>query len=83
MEKDDRYSVRCNRQLKMEFMALCRVVGVSPSDVIQSIMIEFNENTKRIANMKDISEIQALFQEKINLANNEIQQYENNQINDK
>lgn len=83
MDKKDRYAIRCNREVKREFMALCRVVGVSPSDVLQSVMIEFNENTKRIANMKDITEIQALLQEKMDYASDKIQQYENNQNNDK
>lgn len=82
MKKNDRYAIRCNRELKKEFMALCRVVGVSPSDVIQSVMIEFNENTKRIANMKDISEIQALLQEKMNYVSDEIQHLENKQISE-
>ena len=82
MKKNDRYAIRCNRELKKEFMALCRVVGVSPSDVIQSVMIEFNENTKRIANMKDISEIQSLLQEKMNYVSDEIQHLEKKQISE-
>ena len=82
MEKDSNYTFRCNEVVKEEFKALCRVGKVSPSDVLQAVMIEFNENTKRIANMKDVGEIRALLQEKMNYVSNEIQHLEKKQVSE-
>ena len=82
MEKDSNYTFRCNEVVKEEFKALCRVGKVSPSDVLQAVMIEFNENTKRIANMKDVGEIRALLQEKMNYVSNEIQRLEKKQVSE-
>ena len=82
MEKDSNYTFRCNEVVKEEFKALCRVGKVSPSDVLQAVMIEFNENTKRIANMKDVGEIRALLQEKMNYVSNETQHLEKKQVSE-
>lgn len=76
MERNSNYTFRCNEDVKEEFKALCRLCKVSPSELLQSVMIEFNENTKRIAEMKDVGEIRALLREKVDLANNELQRIE-------
>ena len=76
MEKNSNYTFRCNEVVKEEFKALCRVGKVSPSDVLQAVMMEFNENTKRIAQMKDVGEIRALLQEKMDCVSGELQHIE-------
>ena len=72
--KNAKYTFVCNREVREEFKALCKVCGLSPSDMLQEVMIEFNENAKKISNMHDISEVRALLQEKMDYASNEIQQ---------
>lgn len=72
--KNSKYSFNCNKEIKEEFKLYCKISGVSPSEILQAVMIEFNDNARRISNMQDITELRALLQEKMDLANNEIQQ---------
>lgn len=81
--KNAKYTFVCNRDVREEFKALCRVCGLSPSDMLQEVMIEFNENAKRIAQMKDVSEVRALLQEKVDYASNEVQQIEEHRTSEK
>lgn len=74
--KNAKYTFVCNREVREEFKALCKLCGLSPSDMLQEVMIEFNENTKKIAKMKDVSEVRSLLQEKMDFASNEIQYFE-------
>lgn len=71
-DKNDRYSFRINSDLKDKFKVYCKIMNVSPSDVLCSVIDEFNGNAERIIDMKDISELRQLFQEKVTIANMEI-----------
>ena len=76
--KNDKYTFRCNGELKEKFKILCKIGNVSPSDVLQNVMIEFCDNAERIMNMQDITELRQLFIDKMNIADNEIKKIEEN-----
>lgn len=72
MNKSSRYSIRCDEALKERYKKLCKVANVSPSDIIQSAMLEFCNNTERILEMKDITELRNLLQEKVDIVEESI-----------
>lgn len=72
MEKNSKYTFRCNDKLKEDFQVFCKVGGVSPSDVLQTVMLEFNEMAQKVMAMKDVTELRDLLQSSINRANEEM-----------
>lgn len=74
--KNAKYSFCCNKDVREEFKMYCKISGISPSDILQAVMIEFNENAKKISNMKDISEVRGLLQEKMDYVTDELQKAE-------
>lgn len=70
-EKDSRYSFRINSELKDKFKVYCKIMNVSPSDVLCAVIDDFNCSTEKILEMKDISELRKLFQEKVTIAEKE------------
>jgi hypothetical protein len=72
MEKDDRYAFRVNKELKTKFKNYCRVMNVSPSDVLSEVMMDFNNVVDEIIKMKNIDELQAMVQGKFTSVQNEL-----------
>lgn len=64
MKKDDKYSFRINKEVKDKFKAYCKVMGISPSDVLCDIMVQFNRDAEQIIRMKDIDELQLMLEGK-------------------
>lgn len=71
--KDSSYNIRTNKELKEKFKDYCKIMNVSPSDVLLNVMIEFNDNAEKIIAMQDVKELRALFNEKMSNADKEMQ----------
>lgn len=80
--KNSNYTFRCNEVLKERFKMLCKISKVSPSDVLQEVMLEFCDNAERIMQMKDVTELRQLFIDKMDIADKEIRKAENKHLND-
>ena len=72
MEKNSKYAFRVNKEVKDKFKMYCKVINVSPSDILSEIMINFNNDVDRIIEMKSIDELQAMLQGKFDQAQLEI-----------
>ena len=72
MEKDSKYAFRVNKEVKDKFKMYCKVMNISPSDILSEIMIDFNNNVDEIIEMKSIDELQAMVQGKFIQAQREI-----------
>lgn len=48
------------------------MMNVSPSDVLTEVMKEFNDNAEQIMQMRDISELQEMFRQKVQMGQKEI-----------
>lgn len=64
MKKDSRYDFRVNKELKDKFKMYCKVMNISPSDVLSEVMVDFTNNVDKIIEMKSIEELQAMIQGK-------------------
>ena len=64
MEKDSKYAFRVNKGVKDKFKMYCKVMNISPSDILSDIMIDFNNSVDKIIEMKNIDELQAMVQGK-------------------
>ena len=62
MKKDSRYDFRVNKELKDKFKMYCKVMNISPSDVLSEVMVDFTNNVDKIIEMKSIEELQAMIQ---------------------
>ena len=74
--KNAKYTFACNEDIREEFKMLCKISNMSPSEILQGAMLEFNDNIKRISSMQDISEVRALLQEKMEVVDKEMQEIE-------
>lgn len=74
--KNSRYDFRVNKDTKEKFKVYCKIMNVSPSDVLSEVLEEFNSNAEKIIKMQDINELRSLLREKMDYASNEIQHME-------
>ena len=72
MKKDSRYDFRVNKELKDKFKMYCKVMNISPSDVLSEVMVDFTNNVDKIIEMKNVDELQAMVQGKFAQAQMEI-----------
>lgn len=72
MEKDSKYAFRVNKEVKDKFKMYCKVMNISPSDILSEIMINFNNDVDKIIEMKNVDELQAMVQGKFAQAQMEI-----------
>lgn len=72
MEKDSKYAFRVNKEVKDKFKMYCKVMNISPSDILSEIMVNFNNDVDKIIEMKNIDELQAMVQGKFVQAQREI-----------
>lgn len=72
MEKNSTYNFRINKEVKEKFKAYCKVMNVSPSDIIAEVILNFNEDVDKIIAMKNIDELQELVQGKFTRVQGEI-----------
>ena len=64
-DKNARYTFRVGSEIKDKFRMYCKVMNVSPSDVLTEVMVEFNNNAEQIIQMRDIAELQEMFRQKV------------------
>lgn len=64
MEKDSKYAFRVNKSVKDKFKMYCKVMNISPSDILSDIMIEFNRDAEKIIKMKSVDELQEMLEGK-------------------
>jgi len=64
MEKDSKYAFRVNKGVKDKFKMYCKVMNISPSDILSDIMIEFNRDAEKIIKMKSVDELQEMLEGK-------------------
>lgn len=64
MEKNSKYAFRVNKEVKDKFKMYCKVMNISPSDVLSEVMVDFTNNVDKIIEMKSIEELQAMIQGK-------------------
>lgn len=72
MEKDARYTFRLNGDMKDKFQIYCKMMKISPSDVLIEVIQEFNDNAEEIIQMQDINELQEMFRKKVQIGQREI-----------
>mgnify|MGYP000312149908 CR=1 FL=1 len=72
MKKDSRYDFRVNKELKDKFKMYCKVMNISPSDVLSEVMVDFTNNVDKIIEMKSIEELQAMIQGKFEQVQEEL-----------
>lgn len=72
LKKDDRYSFRINSDMKDKFQIYCKMLKVSPSDVLIEVVKEFNDNAEQIIKMQDVSELREMFRQKVQIGQKEI-----------
>lgn len=72
MEKDSKYAFRVNKEVKDKFKMYCKVMNISPSDILSEIMVNFNNDVDKIIEMKNVDELQAMVQGKFAQAQMEI-----------
>lgn len=72
MKKDSRYDFRVNKELKDKFKMYCKVMNISPSDVLSEVMVDFTNNVDKIIEMKSIEELQAMMQGKFEQVQEEL-----------
>ena len=70
--KRSSYTFRVDEECKSKFQIYCKMMKVSPSDVLIEVMKEFNDNAEQIIQMKDISELQEMFHQKVQIGQREI-----------
>lgn len=51
----------------------CKMMKVSPSDMLVEVVENFNNDVDKIIQMKDVSELQEMLQGKFQVANSEIE----------
>lgn len=73
MKKDSKYTFNINKEQKEKFKAYCKLVKMSPSDMLIEVIENFNNDVDKIVQMKDVSELQEMLQGKFQVANNEIE----------
>lgn len=64
MEKNARYTFRVNDEVRDKFKAYCKMMNISPSDILSEIMINFINDVDRIVEMQNINELQEMVQRK-------------------
>lgn len=72
MKKDSRYDFRVNKELKDKFKMYCKVMNISPSDVLSEVMVDFTNNVDKIIEMKSTEELQAMIQGKFEQVQEEL-----------
>ena len=72
MKTDSRYDFRVNKELKDKFKMYCKVMNISPSDVLSEVMVDFTNNVDKIIEMKSIEELQAMMQGKFEQVQEEL-----------
>ena len=72
MKKDSRYDFRVNKELKDKFKMYCKVMNISPSDVLSEVMVDFTNSVDKIIEMKSIEELQAMIQGKFEQVQEEL-----------
>ena len=70
--KNSTYTFRVEQECKDKFKIYCKMMNVSPSDVLTEVMKEFNDNAEQIMQMRDISELQEMFRQKVQIGQKEI-----------
>lgn len=64
LKKDAKYTFLVNREEREKFKMYCRVMNVSPSDLLGEVVFNFNRDAEQIIKMKDIDELQAMLEGK-------------------
>lgn len=73
MEKNSKYAFRVNDEIKGKFKMYCKIVGVSPSDVLSEVMVEFNASIDKIMEMKTVDELQSMVKGQYEFVQSEIE----------
>ena len=58
--------------MKDKFQIYCKMMKISPSDVLIEVIQEFNDNAEEIIQMQDINELQEMFRKKVQIGQREI-----------
>lgn len=70
--KNSTYTFRVDQECKDKFKVYCRIMNVSPSDVLSEVMTDFNNVVDEIVKMKNIDDLQAMVQSKFTSVQNEL-----------
>ena len=57
MKKDAKYTFVINREEREKFKNYCRLVKVSPSDMLCEVVYNFNKDAEKVIKMKEIDEL--------------------------
>lgn len=63
--KNSTYTFRVEQDCKDKFKIYCKIMNVSPSDVLTEVMRGFNSDAEKIIKMQNISELQEMFRQKV------------------
>ena len=64
-KKNSSYTFRVDEECKNKFQIYCKMINISPSDVLSEVMKEFNSNAEEVIKMKDIDELQEMYRRKV------------------
>ena len=62
LRKDAKYTFLINKEEREKFKTYCRVMNVSPSDLLGEVVFNFNRDAEQIIKMKEIDELQAMLE---------------------
>jgi len=64
LAKNSKYTFRVDEEVKDKFKMYCKIMKISPSDMLSEIMVNFNSDVDKIIQMKEVEELQAMMQGK-------------------
>jgi len=74
LAKNSKYSFRVDEEVKDRFKMYCKIMKISPSDMLSEIMVNFNRDVDKIIQMKSVEELHAMMQGKFVQAEQEMEQ---------
>lgn len=73
MKKDAKYTFMVNKEEREKFKMYCRLMKVSPSDLLGEVILNFNSDVDKIIEMQNVDELQDMLQGKFTQAQMEIE----------
>ena len=72
LKKDAKYTFNINMEEREKFKMYCKLMKVSPSELLGEVILNFNADVDRIIKMKEVGELQEMMQGKFAQAQAEI-----------
>lgn len=80
MKKDAKYTFLVNMEEREKFKMYCRLMRVSPSDLLGEVIFNFNRDAEKIIKMKSVDELQEMLEGKYSQGVEEINSLKANKM---